>query len=89
MTLESLTTGYFSDESEGVATVVQSDTQRLLGSKCADPHPPGFRALINCMDKFSGRTGDNDYEALVDDFQEATTYCDSDDKQRVHGSPGF
>jgi len=40
--LESLTTGYLSDESEAVATVVQSDTQCLLGSKCADPHPPGL-----------------------------------------------
>ena len=39
------------------------------------------------MDKFSGRPGDNKYEALVDDFEEATTGCDSDNKQRVHGSP--
>jgi len=35
------------------------------------------------MDKFSGKPGDNDFEVWVDDFQEATTDCGWDDKQRV------
>jgi len=72
--------------SEAVAPIVQSDTRH---SRCTDPHPPGFRALINCMDKFSGKLGDNDFEVWVDHFLEATTDCSWDDKQRMQWSSWF
>ena len=77
--LESLTTGYLYDESQATATVVQSDTQRHPGSRFTDPHPSGFRALINRMDKLSGKPSDNNFEAWVDNFQGATTDCSWDD----------
>jgi len=47
-----------------------------------DPHPPGFRTLINRIDKFSGHQGDDDFELWLLDFKEVTTSCGWDDNQR-------
>ena len=35
------------------------------------------------LEKFSGRTGDNDFEVWVEDFKEATTDCGWNDQLRA------
>jgi len=56
---------------------------RRHSSKRVDPHPPGFRALCTRLEKFSGRTGDNDFEVWVEDFKEATADCGWNDQLRA------
>lgn len=48
-----------------------------------DPHPPGFRTLLQRVDKFSGRQGDDDFEVWLTDFEEATMHCGWQDEQRM------
>ena len=57
-----------------MAHVGQADTQHCPGSRYTDPHLLGFRVLINRMGKFSGKAGDNNFEAWFDDLQSAATY---------------
>ena len=49
-------------------------------AKRVDPYPPGFKALIDCVGKFSGAKGvTGDFEAWLEDFVEATGDCNWDD----------
>ena len=83
--LESLTTGYLSDESEAA---VASALQHQPSSKRTDPHPPGFRALSNRMDKFSERPGDNDFEVWVEDFKRPPLIAVGMTSKQCNGSSG-
>ena len=51
-------------------------------SRRMDPYP-GFSALVNRVNKFSGDKGAGDFEAWLDDFVEATNVCNWDDKSRA------
>lgn len=44
-------------------------TRRKQGK---DPHPPGFRTLVQRVDKFSDCQADDDFEVWLMDFEEAT-----------------
>ena len=78
-----------SQSSESANSQTDSDSsqqseghQRRQKSK-KDPHPPGFRTLLQRVDKFSGRQGDDDFEIWLVDFKEATKHCGWQDKQRA------
>ena len=78
-----------SQSSESANSQTDSDSsqlseghQRRQRSK-KDPHPPGFRTLLQRVDKFSGHQGDDDFEIWLVDFKEATKNCGLQDKQRV------
>lgn len=45
------------------------------------PHPPGFKELCSQVEKFSGQTGDCDFELWLEDFEEASRDCGWNDKQ--------
>ena len=64
-----------SDTNETTSHPPSQHSRRYL-----DPHPPGFRALCTRLEKFSVRTGDNDFEVWVEDFKEATTDCGWNDQ---------
>ena len=87
------TSEYLSDSDESIPSVV-SPVQPLQGqldrwndthrrSRRVNPHFPGFRALCTWLEKFSGRSGDNDFEVWVEDFKEATADCEWDDQLRA------
>ena len=61
----------------------QSHSHRQTPRTKKDPHPPGFRTLLQRVDKFSGRQGDDDFEVWLTDFEEATAHCGWQDKQRM------
>ena len=78
-----------SESSESANSPTDSDNsqpscspQRTPKTK-RDPHPPGFRTLLQRVDKFSGRQGDDDFEVWLTDFKEATAHCGWQDKQRM------
>ena len=53
-------------------------------AKRVDPYPPGFKALIDRVGKFSGAKGvAGDFEAWLEDFVEATGDCNWDDGSRA------
>ena len=70
-----------SDSDSGSSQSSRVRQQRRRDSK--DPHPPGFRTLLQRVDKFSGRQGDDDFEIWLVDFKEATEHCGWQDKQRA------
>ena len=70
-----------SDSDSGSSQSSRVRQQRQRDSK--DPHPPGFRTLLQRVDKFSGRQGDDDFEIWLVDFREATEHCGWQDKQRA------
>jgi len=87
------TSEYLSDSDESIPSVV-SPVQPLQGqsgrrndphrrNRRVDPQPPGFRALCTRLEKFSGRSGDNDFEVWVEDFKEATADCEWGDQLRA------
>ena len=43
----------------------QSHSHRQTPRTKRDPHPPGFRTLLQRVDKFSGRQGDDDFEVWL------------------------
>ena len=49
----------------------------------SNPHPPGFKLLSQRVEKFSGRSGENDFEVWMLDFIEATEDCGWSDEQRA------
>ena len=61
----------------------QSHSHRQTPRTKRDPHPPGFRTLLQRVDKFSGRQGGDDFEVWLTDFEEATAHCGWQDKQRM------
>ena len=45
-------------------------------SSAACPHPPGFREVSSCVEKFSGKQAeDGTFKVSLHDFEEATTNC--------------
>ena len=50
------------NESTSDTNEITSCPQSQHGRRHLDPHPPGFRELCTCFEKFSGRTGDNDFK---------------------------
>jgi len=54
-----------------------------LPQRKTDPHPPGFRALTNRIDKFSGRQAEDNFEVWLQDYVEATEDCGWDDEKRA------
>ena len=46
-------------------------------------YPPVFRELQKRIDKFSGKSDENDFEVWLVDFTEATTYCSWTDHERA------
>ena len=68
-----------SDSSEEGSSVTSRQSQR--SGRRVDPCPPGFRALISRVNKFSGDKGAaGDFEIWLEDFIEATGDCGWDDK---------
>ena len=71
-----------SDSSEDSSTVASRQSRR--SGRRVDPYPPGFRALITRVSKFSGDKGAaGDFEIWLEDFIEATGDCGWDDKCRA------
>ena len=71
-----------SDSSEEDSSVTSRQSQR--SGRRVDPCPPGFRALISRVNKFSGDKGAaGDFEIWLEDFIEATGDCGWDDKSRA------
>ena len=46
-------------------------------------YPPAFRELQRCVDKFSGKSDENDFEVWLVDFTEATNDCMWTDVERA------
>ena len=46
--------------------------------------PPAFGDLHSRLDKFSGKSGEGDFEIWLEDYLEATQNCGWSDKQRAH-----
>ena len=45
-------------------------------SSAAYPHPPGFREVSSCVEKFSGKRAENGtFKVWLHDFEEAITNC--------------
>ena len=61
----------------------QSSLPRRKQLTKKDPHPPGFRTLIQRVDRFRGCQGDDNFEIWLMDFEEATEHCGWQDKQRA------
>ena len=76
-----------SDSDSGSSQSSRVCQPRRRASK--DPHPPGFRTLLQRVDKFSGHQGDDDFEIWLVDFKEATEHCGWQDKQRAKWFSGF
>ena len=46
-------------------------------SSAACPHPPGFREVSSCVEKFSGkRVEDGTFKVWLHDFKKAITNCE-------------
>ena len=41
----------------------------------SNPHPPCFKVLSQRVEKFSGRSGENDFDVWLLDFIEASADC--------------
>ena len=66
-----------SSSSEDSSVTSRESRRRAKG---VDPYPPGFKALIDRVGKFSGAKGvAGDFEAWLEDFVEATGDCNWDD----------
>ena len=64
-----------SSESAGSTTSSHRSTQ-VQRRSAARPHPPGFREVSSCVEKFSSkRAEDGTFEVWLDDFEEATKDC--------------
>ena len=46
--------------------------------------PPAFAELRSHLDKFTGKSGEGDFEIWLEDYVEATRDCGWDDEQRSH-----
>jgi len=49
----------------------------------ADLHPPRFKVLITCINKFSGDKAAANFEVWLDDYVKATGNCAWSDEQRA------
>ena len=54
------------------------------GAQTEFRQPPAFKELRSRLDKFTGKTGDGDFELWLDDFQEVTEHCGWTNEQRAH-----
>ena len=52
-------------------------------------YPPAFRELQKRVDKFSGKSDENNFKVWLVDFTEATTDCSWTDHDRASGLLGF
>ena len=73
-----------SEQSSDEQPSTESRDESRLGRRAScRPHPPGFKELSGRVEKFSGRTGDCDFELWLEDFEEASRDCGWNDKQRA------
>ena len=72
------------DESSSSEDSSVTSRESRRRAKRVDPYPPGFKALIDRVGKFSGAKGiAGDFEAWLEDFVEATGDCNWDDGSRA------
>ena len=57
----------------------ESDSNGTVSFK----YPPAFRELQKCIDKFAGKSDENDFEVWLGDFTEATNDCMWTDVERA------
>ena len=46
--------------------------------------PPGVKEICNLLDKFTGKSGEGDFKAWVEDYVEATPDCGWNNELRFH-----
>ena len=69
-----------SDDHDESGSGDDSHSRNCTRGNC--PHLPGFKELCSRTEKFSGRTGDCDFELWLEGFEEASRNCGWTDKQQ-------
>ena len=68
---------------EGLHDTVVIAVILTLVPQISSIHPPAFRELQRRIDKFSGKSDENDFEVWLVDFTEATNHCMWTDVERA------
>ena len=68
---------------EGLCEADEQSSSDLDTGATSFKYPPAFRELQRRVDKFSGKSDENDFEVWLMDFTEATTDCKWTDGERA------